>query len=337
MDSPPFDSKTEAVRRFNRFYTKQIGLLQDGYLRSPFSLTEVRALYEVAHHDAATVTQLAQELGLDLGYLSRMLGGLEKRGLIAKRLSDTDRRQTLVSLSDAGQAAFAELNAASRGDIVAILRGLSETDRDRLVQAMHTIETLLGAQPEHRVPYILRPHHIGDMGWVVQRHGVLYHQEYGWNEQFEALVGEIVAKFIQQFDPERERCWIAEREGENVGSVFLVRHPERAGVAQLRLLLVEPTARGLGIGRRLVQECSRFARSAGYRTMTLWTNSVLHAARRIYEAEGYRLVHEQAHHSFGHDLVGQTWELDLCPPGGRPRSAAGRAPGRDSNPPSPTV
>jgi GNAT superfamily N-acetyltransferase len=217
----------------------------------------------------------------------------------------------LLSLTDEGRDAFAAINAASREQIQAMLGGLPEADQDRLVHAMRTVEGLLGAQPEHRVPYILRPHQSGDMGWVVQCHGVLYSQEYGWDEQFEALVAEIVAKFIQHFDPKRERCWIAEREGENVGSVFLVRHPEREGVAKLRLLLVDPKARGLGIGKRLVQECSRFARQAGYHTITLWTNSVLHAARQIYEQEGYRLVHEEPHHSFGHDLIGQTWELAL--------------------------
>jgi GNAT superfamily N-acetyltransferase len=192
-----------------------------------------------------------------------------------------------------------------------MLSEIDDVERDRLVHAMHAVEELLGAAPEHRVPFILRPHQSGDIGWVVQRHGVLYSREYGWDERFEGLVAEIVAKFIQDFDPKRERCWIAEREGENVGSVFLVKHPEREGVAKLRLLLVEPRARGLGIGKRLVQECTRFARRSDYHTITLWTNSVLHAARKIYEQEGYQLIREEPHHSFGHELVGQTWELAL--------------------------
>jgi DNA-binding MarR family transcriptional regulator/GNAT superfamily N-acetyltransferase len=307
-DSP---QRVEAVRRFNRFYTRRIGLLQDGLLETPFTLTQARVIYELAHHEQTTATNLSQELGLDAGYLSRILRGFQKRHLVERQPSPDDRRQVLLSLTQQGQDAFGELNAASRSEIEAMLKGLSEVDQDRLVHAMRIIEQLLGAEPEHRVAYILRPHQSGDMGWVVQRHGVLYNREYGWDEGFEALVAEIVASFIRNFDPKRERCWIAEKDGENVGSVFLVRHPECEGVAKLRLLLVEPKARGLGIGKRLVQECARFARQAGYEKITLWTNSVLHAARSIYEREGYRLVHEEGHHSFGHDLVGQTWELDL--------------------------
>lgn len=303
--------RVEAVRRFNRFYTRQIGLLEEGLLRSPFSLTEARVLFELAHHDDATATHLGRELGLDAGYLSRILRSFQRRGLVRKRPAAHDGRRQLLSLTAAGQRAFARLNAASHAEIEAVLRALAAPDRDRLIGAMDTIQSLLGAQPEHRVPFILRPHQSGDMGWVVERHGVLYNQEYAWDETFEALVAGIVARFIQEFDPKRERCWIAEREGENVGSVFLVRHPEREGVAKLRLLLVEPSARGLGIGKRLVQECTRFARQAGYARITLWTNSVLSAARRIYEAEGYVMVEEEPHHSFGHDLVGQNWELKL--------------------------
>ena len=304
-------SRIEAVRRFNRFYTRQIGLLQEGLLRSPFSLTEARVVYELAHHEATTATHLAQELGLDAGYLSRILRAFERRGLIRKRPSASDRRQQLLTLTGEGEEAFARINAASRSEIEAMLNRLTEGDQGRLLGAMTEIEGLLGAGPEHRVPYILRPHQPGDMGWVVHRHGVLYNREYGWDEMFEALVAGIVARFIQNLDAKRERCWIAERGGENVGSVFLVRHPEREGVARLRLLLVEPGARGLGIGRRLVQECSRFARQVGYTAITLWTNSVLDSARRIYEAEVFRLVREEAHHGFGVDLVGQDWELTL--------------------------
>lgn len=303
--------RVEAVRRFNRFYTRQIGLLEEGLLRSPFTLTEARVVYELAHHEETTATHLGEELGLDGGYLSRILRKFQERGLVEKRPSEADRRRHLLSLTDAGQASFAALNAASRGEIEAMLSGLGEGEQRRLVEAMRAIEGLLGAPPEHRVPYILRPHQSGDMGWVVHRHGVLYRQEYGWDERFEALVAEVVARFIKEFDPELERCWIAEKGGENVGSVFLVKHPERPGVAKLRLLLVEPGARGLGLGSRLVQECTRFARRAGYSAITLWTNSVLDAARRIYEREGYRLVREAEHRSFGAGLVGQDWELEL--------------------------
>lgn len=301
----------EAVRRFNRFYTQQIGVLREGLLRSPFSLTEARVIYEIAHHEQTTATHLSGELGLDAGYLSRILRGFEKRGLIEKRPSEADARRNLVSLTDDGARAFSELNAASRSEIEAMLGGLTGGERDRLLGAMEAIEGLLTAPPEHRVPYIIRPHQPGDMGWVVQRHGVLYNREYGWDETFEALVAEIVARFVREYDPKRERCWIAEREGRNVGSVFLVRHPEREDVARLRLLLVEPEARGLGIGTRLVSECGRLARQVGYRRITLWTNSVLDDARRIYEQAGYVLVGEEAHYSFGHDLVGQNWEMEL--------------------------
>jgi DNA-binding MarR family transcriptional regulator/GNAT superfamily N-acetyltransferase len=311
MTSTDADRRVEAVRRFSRFYTRQIGLLEEGILRSPFTLGEGRLIYELAHHEETTATHLGDELSIDAGYLSRIVRSLHERGIVERRTSPTDGRQNLLSLTEAGASAFAALNAASRAEIQGMLGVLSEADQQRLVDAMHTIEGLLGAQPEHRVPYILRPHRSGDMGWVVQRQAVLYNQEYGWDDTCEALFAEIVATFLRNFDPKRERCWIAEREGENVGAVFLVSHPEREGVAKLRLLHVEPGARGLGIGQRLVEECTRFARQSGYHRITLWTNSVLHAARRIYEREGYRLVHEEPHHSFGHDLVGQTWEIDV--------------------------
>ncbi|MCK6628876.1 MAG: helix-turn-helix domain-containing GNAT family N-acetyltransferase [Anaerolineae bacterium] len=301
--------RVEAVRQFNRFYTRQIGLLQENLLRSPFSLTEARVIYELAQREKPTATELGQELGLDAGYLSRMLRNFSRNGLIDKQPSATDGRQSLLWLTEAGQAAFAALNASSHHQIETMLNELSPAEQNRLVEAMQTIKGLLGAPPEQKVPYILRPHRPGDMGWVVQRHGALYAEEYGWNEQFEALVAEIVAQFIQNFDPQRERCWIAEKNGENVGSVFLVKQSER--VAKLRLLLVEPKARGLGIGARLVNECIGFARQAGYDKITLWTNNILLAARHIYQEAGFQLVHEEAHHSFGQDLVGETWELVL--------------------------
>ncbi len=305
------EQRVEAVRRFNRFYTKQIGVLQEHLLRSPYSLTEARVLYELAHHEqaTATATDLGAALGLDAGYLSRILNSFQKQGLLERKTSETDGRRSLLRLTPRGRNAFGKIDAASHNDVGAMLRNLPSDAQSRLVAAMHTIEALLGAPPDQRARYFLRPHRAGDMGWVVQRHGVLYAQEYGWDEQFEALVAEIVAKFMRQHDPKRERCWIAEQDGENIGSVFLVKKSE--GVAQLRLLLVEPQARGLGIGTRLVNECGRFARQAGYRKITLWTNSVLHAARKIYEKVGYRLVLEEPHHSFGADLIGQTWELEL--------------------------
>lgn len=301
--------RVAAVRRFNRFYTRQIGVLTDQYLDSPFSLTPARVLYELAHHEQTTATVLGGELGLDAGYLSRILRDFKKRGLVAKQPSAADGRQSLLRLTEKGQDAFAAINTRSASDIEAMLNRLSGEDQERLVESMSVIEGLLGAPPDRRVPYILRPHQSGDMGWVVQRHGILYAEEYGWNEQFEALVAEIVAKFIQHYDPRRERCWIAEKDGENVGSVFLVKKSQT--VAKLRLLLVEPKARGLGIGTRLVDECVRFARQAGYRKITLWTNSILVAARHIYEQAGFHLVDSDPHHSFGHDLVGENWELAL--------------------------
>ena len=303
------EQRVDAVRRFNRFYTKQIGVLQEHLLKSPFSLTEARALYELAHLKQTTATDLAAALGLDTGYLSRILSAFEKQGLLVKKPSKTDGRRSLLRLTARGQAAFRRINLASHNQVEAMLGDLSEDGQTRLVAAVQAIEDLLGAQPEQRAPFLLRPHHPGDMGWVVQRHGALYAQEYGWDEHFEALVADIVAKFIRAYDPKRERCWIAERNGENVGCVFLVKQSDE--VAQLRLLLVEPSARGLGIGKRLVEECRGFAQQARYRKITLWTNSVLHAARKIYENEGYCLVKEEPHHSFGHDLIGQTWELQL--------------------------
>jgi DNA-binding MarR family transcriptional regulator/N-acetylglutamate synthase-like GNAT family acetyltransferase len=309
MSDDDFDRRVGEVRRFNRFWTRQIGVLREGYLESPFSLTEVRVLYELAHGEETTAGELGEELGLDAGYLSRILSGFQKHGLIRKRPSEADGRRRLLRLTERGREAFAPLEARSRSEIGAMLGGMSIAGQERLVEAMRAIERLLSFRPDPAVPYLLRPPQPGDMGWVVHRHGVLYAREYGWDERFEALVAGIVAKFIQQYDPRVERCWIAERDGEVVGCVFLVRESEE--VAKLRLLLVEPEARGLGIGSRLVEECIRFARQAGYLKITLWTNDVLNSARRIYEAMGFQLVHEKPHRSFGHDLVGQTWELML--------------------------
>jgi DNA-binding MarR family transcriptional regulator/N-acetylglutamate synthase-like GNAT family acetyltransferase len=303
------ERRVEAVRRFNRFYTKRIGVLREGLLQSAFSLTEARVLFELAHADSPTATALSRELELDPGYLSRILERFRKSGLLSRSPSTTDRRRSLLALTRKGREAFALLDVRSRDEIRAMVGGLTAADQDRLVEAMRAIESLLGGGPDRSAPYLLRPHRPGDMGWVVHRHGVLYAHEYGWDESFEALVAEIVARFIRRFDPKAERCWIAEREGRNVGCVFLVRHSKRTG--QLRLLLVEPEARGLGIGRRLVEECTAFARQVGYSRIILWTQSLLHPARKIYAAAGYRLVREEPHRSFGQDLVGETWELML--------------------------
>lgn len=309
MTNTSLSQKVAAVRSFNRFYTHKIGVLNKGYLDIPFFETEARVIYELAHRERATATELGNELSLDQGFLSRMLRRFEKRGLVNRQQSEIDGRQIILSLTREGQEAFALLNARSSRDFEAMLNELSREDQARLVGAMGAIKGLLGAGPESRVPYILRPPQAGDMGWVVHRHGVIYAQEYGWDEHFEALVAGVVAKFIDGFDPKLERCWIAEKDGEPVGSVFCARKSD--GEAQLRLELVEPKARGLGIGTRLVEECVRFARQAGYPKISLWTNSVLVDARRIYQRAGFGIVQEEAHHSFGHDLIGETWEMDL--------------------------
>jgi DNA-binding MarR family transcriptional regulator/N-acetylglutamate synthase-like GNAT family acetyltransferase len=301
--------RIEAVRQFNRFYTQRIGVLHEGLLRSPFSLTEVRVLYELAHTERPVASELSKNLGLDPGYLSRILSSFKAKGLINSKPSEQDGRQSVLWLTEQGKAAFAPLNERASDEIHTLLSPLAESEQIRLVEAMERIKELLSLHQKTKLPYLLRPHQPGDMGWVVHRHGVLYAQEYGWDETFEALVAGIVAKFIQNFDPKRERCWIAEIEEEIVGSVFLVKESET--VSKLRLLLVEPKARGLGIGKRMVNECIRFARHAGYSKIMLWTNHVLIAARHIYEAAGFKLVLEEPHRSFGHDLVGETWELEL--------------------------
>ncbi len=309
MAKSEFDQRVGAVRRFNRFWTRRIGVLREGYLESPFSLTEVRVLYELARSEETTASELGKELGLDAGYLSRILRGFQGRGLISKKPSKTDGRRSLLRLTEEGQETFAPLDARSHEDVGAMLGALSAAEQDRLIGAMRTVEELLGAQPEAKVPFLLRPHEPGDMGWVVHRHGILYAREYGWDERFEALVARIVADFVDNFDPAKERCWIAESDRAILGCVFIVKESDT--VAKLRLLLVEPEARGLGLGTRLVEECVRFARSRGYEKLTLWTNSVLDAARHIYEEKGFEIVEEEEHHSFGKYLVGQNWELKL--------------------------
>jgi len=298
-----------AVRRFNRFYTRRIGVLREGLLESPFSLAEARVLYELAQRERATASELMRDLGLDAGYLSRILASFRKRGLIQRQASTADGRRILLRLTPDGRKAFAPLDSRARRDVGAMLEPLPDGEKNRLVAAMQTIERLLEGADVRAAPYLLRPQRPGDIGWVVHRHGVLYAREYGWDERFEALVAGIAARFVENYDAAGERCWIAERDGENVGCVFLVRQSRT--VAKLRLLLVEPAARGHGIGARLVDECVRFARQARYRKIMLWTNDVLHAARHLYEKAGFQLVGKERHHSFGHALVGETWELKL--------------------------
>jgi DNA-binding MarR family transcriptional regulator/GNAT superfamily N-acetyltransferase len=308
MDDPTMDRHVAAVRHFNRFYTRLIGVLEEGQVASAHSLTELRVLYELAHRDDPVAADLVSDLGIDAGYLSRIIKKFARAGLVAKVASATDGRRQRLRLTEQGHAAFAPLERATERQIAALIAPLDASGRERLVGAMATIEGLLGKGPPP-APYLLRPHRPGDMGWVVHRQAVLYAREYGWDETFEALVAEIAAKFITDFDPKRERCWIAERDGEILGAVFVVAATEEE--AKLRLLYVEPEARGLGIGRRLVAECVRFARDTGYRRLVLWTNDVLVAARRIYQSAGFRLVRSEAHHSFGKDLVGEFWELEL--------------------------
>jgi DNA-binding MarR family transcriptional regulator/GNAT superfamily N-acetyltransferase len=300
--------RIDAVRRFNRFYTRKIGVLQEHLLRSPFSLAEARVIYELGQRATATAGELARELSLDPGYLSRLLGGLEQRGTVAKAPSPSDGRQSLLSLTAAGREDFAALDAQSAEQLGALLGQVPVAEQARLVAALATVERVLEPRAAGTA-FVLRPHRPGDMGWIVHRHGALYAQEFGWDESFEALVAEIAAKFIATYDAKRERCWLAEQAGEILGSVLLVK--QSPTTAQLRLLLVEPKARGLGLGARLVDECIRFARLAGYRKVTLWTQSILVAARRTYERAGFRRVREEPHRSFGHDLVGEYWELEL--------------------------
>ncbi len=306
------EDRVDQVRRFNRLYTRRIGVLEEGYLHSPFSLAEVRVLYELAHQPGTTASELGRELDLDPGYLSRILRKLDARGLVDRHKSPHDGRESHLRLTDVGQRTFEALQSDARAQIGGLLTQLSEPRQERLVRAMAQIEHLLDARPlgSASAAYTLRTAaRSGDFGWVVERHGALYHQEYGWDITFEALVAGIVSKFIDHFDPDRERVWIAERDGERLGCVFLVRASRR--VAKLRLFLVEPDARGLGIGQHLVRELLAFARSTGYRTVRLWTQSNLLAARHIYARAGFTLLDAEPNHAFGHDLVSETWELHL--------------------------
>lgn len=306
-------SHVEEVRRFNRFYTRQIGVLREKLYHSPFSLTEVRVLYELANRKKPTASELCKDLGFDPGYLSRMLRAFSKRGWLTRTASPQDARQQFLALTEKGRRAFAPLNSRSADEVAQLLHPIPAPEQGQLVHAMHTIERLLGTPPANgapKAPYILREHRPGDLGWVVHRHGALYWQEYHYDERFEALVAKIVGNFVEHYDPKREHCWMAERNGELVGCVFLVKKSKT--VAKLRLLLVEPSARGLGIGKRLVGECIEFARKAGYEKITLWTQSELKAARGIYQSAGFRLADRHRHNSWSRKrLVSEVWEIDL--------------------------
>lgn len=298
-----------AVRRFNRFYTRRIGVLQGGLLASPYSLTEVRVMYELAHRSKPTASELGNELGLDAGYLSRILRRFRKEGLIASAGSKDDARRTHLWLTDKGRRTFGPLERGTDKQVAAMLGMLPTTQQDRLVAAMRSVEALLDGEGGAAPRFTLRKHRPGDMGWVISAHGSLYAQEFGWDESFEALVAEIAVGFIRKFNPERERCWIAEMDGEPVGSVFLVQQSKT--VAKLRLLIIDPKARGYGLGKQLVGACIAHARNLGYRKMTLWTQSSLLAARHIYKEAGFRLVETEPHNSFGVELVGEFWTLKL--------------------------
>lgn len=314
MEQPRFSGLAEDVkklRKFSRTYTKIIGTLEEGLLSTRYTLAQARVLYELATRDEPQANEIADELGMDPGYLSRILARFRTSGLLKRTVSKQDGRVANMALTRAGKQAFAMLNRRSEQQASAILKDLLPSDRARVIQSMEAIEGLLGREDKISLPCVLRPHRVGDMGWVVHREALLYAEEYGFDETFEALVAHIVSDFVKNFEAKRERCWIAEIGGVSAGHIFLVKHPDRAGVAKLRLLLVEPAARGKGVGHALVNECVQFARAAGYRTITLWTQSILIAAHRLYEGAGFRLVQEGQHHSFGRDLVGQTWELDL--------------------------
>jgi DNA-binding MarR family transcriptional regulator/N-acetylglutamate synthase-like GNAT family acetyltransferase len=297
------------VRRFNRFYTRRIGALDKGHLGSAFSLAEVRTLYELALRGRTTATELIQALAADPGYVSRIVKNLERLQLLERTRSNTDARRSELTLTRKGRQALAPLDRRASEQIAAMLAPLGDPEQRRLLEAMRTLEALLGAPDRPAAPYLLREPRVGDLGFIVHRQAVLYAAEYGWDQRYEALISKLVGTFLERFNPRRERCWVAERHGEIAGSVFVMEKSRT--IAQLRLLYVEPGARGLGIGRRLVDECIRFAREKEYRTLRLWTNSVLRSARRLYQAAEFQLVEEEPHHSFGKDLVGQYWELRL--------------------------
>ena len=304
----PHDARrVAAVRRFNRFYTQHLGVLQDGWLDSPFSLTEARVLYEIRQRDRATATGIGRDLGLDAGYLSRILRRFHKSGLIRKDASADDGRQSFLSMTARGRKAYAPLETRTKRQVGAVLGRLAASEQDHLVSAMRAIETMIAPTPKAESEIILREPRPGDLGWVVARHAELYLREYGWAENFEGICAQIVADFVSKYDAKRERCWIAEMDGQNVGCVFLVKDTE--AIARLRLLLVDPVARGRGLGTKLTDECVRFARGCGYQGITLWTHSVLTAARHVYEQAGFRLTSSEKRKSFGKDVVSEYWDL----------------------------
>ena len=303
------DDHIASVRAFNRFYTRKLGVLDQHLGKTPFSLSEARVLYELAHRDDIAAKEIGNELGLDPGYLSRIVQSFDEKGLITRRPLPTDRRQYQLSLTAKGRQTFAKLNLSSQNEVAAMLAQLSAGDATRLTQAMATIEAVLDPRRSQPAAFMLRSHRVGDMGWVISRQAAAYAADYNWDISYEALVAEICAQFIKNYDAAREHCWIAEVGGEPVGSIFLVKATD--AIAKLRLLQVEKKARGLGVGRALVEQCIQGARERGYSKMTLWTQSILLAARGIYQNAGFKLVKEEKHHSFGADLVGETWELDL--------------------------
>jgi len=301
--------QVQAIRQFNRFYTQKIGVLGERLLESGYSLTEARVLYELAHRQATKASELGGELAIDAGYLSRILKRFEGARLISRTRSDADARQSLIELTPKGRKVFAGLDTASNEQVAQMLEPLDQAHREKLRVTLANLGRLLQPVESGEAGVVLRPHRAGDMGFIAHRQAILYTEEYGWNGEYEALVCEITAKFLRHFKPGRERCWIAERDGETIGSVFAVEDSKT--VARLRLLYVDPSARGLGLGAKLVQECIHFAREAGYRKLTLWTNSVLKDARHIYERAGFVKTHEEPNHAFGRDLISQTWDLPL--------------------------
>ena len=309
MQNSSLEQRVQSVREFSRFYTRQLGVLNEKLLGSKYSLAEVRVLFELAHRNDCTAREIGQDLGLDAGYLSRILNRFARASLVARERSKLDGRNIQLRLTAKGRSVFQSLDRQSSAQVAEILNRLSEPIQEKLVQSLRRAEESFAGATSANSAVVLRSHRPGDIGWVIHRHGALYAEEYGWDESFEALVAEVAAHFIKNFDPDRERCWIAELDGERVGSIFLVKYTDE--IAKLRLLLVEPHARGFGIGRKLVRECIDFARQSGYRKVTLWTQSCLLSARKLYREAGFKLVKEEPQLAFGADLVSETWELEL--------------------------